>query len=68
MPKVKDRIALEKPVKELWNYLTNFENIPTWAGVHETKPTSTDMAGVGITFQNTGLLLERNSVQEHQVA
>jgi len=68
MVKVEHSVEINKPVNQVWIYLTDFENTPKWdIGVHETKQTSKGPAGLGTTFQNIGTFLGRNSIREYQV-
>jgi len=68
MLKVENSILINKPVEQVWNYLTDFENTPKWdIGVLETKQTSEGPAGLGTTFQNSGPFLGRTAVREYEV-
>ena len=68
MVKVEHSIEINKPVEQVWNFLTDFQNTPKWdIGVLETRQTSEGPAGKGTTFQNTGPFLGRNSVREYMV-
>ena len=66
--KVEHSVVIDKPVEQVWNFLTDFQNTPKWdIGVLETRQTSEGSAGLGTTFQNTGPFLGRNSVREYKV-
>jgi len=68
MIKIKLTIVINKPVDQVWNFLTDFQNTPKWdIGVLETRQTSQGPAGLGTTFQNIGPFLGRNSVREFKV-
>jgi uncharacterized protein YndB with AHSA1/START domain len=68
MMKVEHSVVIDKPVEQVWNFLTDFQNTPKWdIGVLETRQTSEGSAGLGTTFQNTGPFLGRNSVREYEV-
>jgi len=68
MLKVEHSIVINKPVEQVWNFLTEFRNTPKWdIGVLETKQISEGPAGLGTTFQNIGPFLGRNSVREYKV-
>ena len=68
MLNVEYSVMINKPVEEVWNFLTDFQNTPKWdIGVIETKQTSPGVAGLGTTFQNIGPFLGRNSVREYKV-
>lgn len=69
MLKVENSIVINKPVEQVWNFLTDFENTPKWdIGVLETKQTSDGPAGLGTTFQNIGPFLGKTAVREYRVA
>ena len=68
MLKVEHSIVINKPVEQVWNFLTEFRNTPKWdIGVLETKQISEGPAGLGTTFQNIGPFLGRNAVREYKV-
>ena len=68
MLKVENSILIDKPVEQVWSFLTDFQNTPKWdIGVLETKQTSEGPAGLGTTFQNSGPFLGQTSVREYQV-
>jgi dehydrogenase/reductase SDR family protein 12 len=68
MVKVEQSIMIDKPVEQVWNFLTDFQNTPKWdVGVLETRQTSTGPAGLGTTFQNIGAFLGQQSVREYRV-
>ena len=65
---VEHNIAINRPVEQAWNFLTDFKNTPKWdLGVHETRKTSAGPTGLGMTFQNIGPFLGRESVREYEV-
>jgi uncharacterized membrane protein len=66
--KVEYSVAINKPIEQVWNFLTDFQNTPKWdIGVLETKKTSEGPAVLGTTFQNIGPFLGRTSVREYKV-
>jgi hypothetical protein len=68
MLKVEHSVVINKPVDQVWNFLTVFQNTPKWdIGVLETKQTSEGAAGLGTTFQNTGPFLGKSAVREYKV-
>ena len=68
MLRVEQSVFINKPVEQVWNFLTDFQNTPKWdIGVLETKQTSAGAAGLGTTFQNIGPFLGRTSVREYRV-
>jgi uncharacterized protein YndB with AHSA1/START domain len=68
MLQVEHSVVIDKPVEQVWNFLTDFQNTPKWdIGVLETRQTSEGPAGLGTTFQNIGPFLGRKSVREYKV-
>ena len=68
MPQVTYSITIERPLDQVWDFLTNLENTPKWdIGVRETRVTSQGLAGLGTTFQNIGPFLGRESVRDYEV-
>ena len=68
MLQVKHSVVIDKPVEQVWNFVTDFQNTPKWdIGVLETRQTSEGPAGLGTTFQNSGPFLGQNAVREYRV-
>jgi uncharacterized membrane protein len=68
MLQVEHSVVIDKPVEQVWNFLTDFQNTPKWdIGVLETRQTSEGPGGLGTTFQNIGPFLGRKSVREYRV-
>jgi uncharacterized protein YndB with AHSA1/START domain len=69
MLKVENSVVIDKPVEQVWSFLTDLENTPKWdIGVLETRQTSAGPAGLGTTFENSGPFLgQENSVREYKV-
>jgi uncharacterized protein YndB with AHSA1/START domain len=68
MIKLELGIVIDKPVDQVWSFLTDFENTPKWdIGVLETRQTSQGLPGLGTTFVNVGPFLGRSSVREFKV-
>jgi uncharacterized membrane protein len=66
--KVEHSVEINKPVEQVWRFLTDFQNTPKWdIGVLETRLTSSGPAGLGTTFQNVGPFLGQNAVREYRV-
>jgi len=58
MIKFEHSIIINRPLDEVWNYLSNVENMPKWdRGVLEAKQTSEGLPGVGSTVQTRRQLL-----------
>jgi len=65
---VEHSIEINKPVEQVWDFLTDFQNTPKWdIGVLETRQTSAGAAGLGTTFQNIGPFLGQTAVREYKV-
>jgi carbon monoxide dehydrogenase subunit G len=65
---VEQSVLINKPVDQVWNFLTDFKNTPKWdIGVNETRQTSQGAARLGTTFQNIGPFLGQQSVREYKV-
>jgi uncharacterized protein YndB with AHSA1/START domain len=68
MLKVEQSVVIDKPVEQVWSFLTDFQNTPKWdIGVLETRQTSEGPAGLGTTFENIGPFLGRSAVREYKV-
>jgi uncharacterized protein YndB with AHSA1/START domain len=68
MLQVEHSVVIDKPVEQVWSFLTDFQNTPKWdIGVLETRHTSEGPRGLGTTFQNIGPFLGRNAVREYKV-
>jgi uncharacterized protein YndB with AHSA1/START domain len=68
MLSVEYSVVINKPVEQVWNFLTDFQNTPKWdIGVLETRQTSQGAKGLGTTFQNIGPFLGRDSIREYKV-
>ncbi len=68
MLKVEHSVRINRPVEQVWKFLTDFQNTPKWDnGVLETRQTSSGPAGLGTTFQNVGPFLGHNAVREYRV-
>jgi carbon monoxide dehydrogenase subunit G len=52
MPTITQSVTINRPVAEVWDYLSNFENTTRWSrGVLEARQTSGGPLGVGATLQ-----------------
>jgi hypothetical protein len=57
---VTSSIVINRPVKEVWDFLTNFNNMPKWArGVAEITEISPGPIGVGTKVTDIGLGIKR---------
>jgi len=65
---VENSVVINKPVEQVWNFLTDFKNTPKWdIGVLQTRQTSEGPAGLGTTFQNIGPFLGKTAIREYKV-
>jgi carbon monoxide dehydrogenase subunit G len=52
MTTITQSVTVNRPVDEVWNFISNFENTPRWSqGVLEARQTSDGPLGVGSTLQ-----------------
>ncbi len=69
MIKFEESIIINRPVEEVWKFITNLENQPKWdRGVLEAKQTSEGLAGVGSTVQVRRQMLGRQRIGEFRVS
>jgi len=60
MIKNENSVEINKPIEEVFEYVTNIDNLPLWAGpVTEAKQTSEGPVGVGTTQTQVAQLLGR---------
>lgn len=60
MIKNENSVEINKPIEEVFEYVTNIDNLPLWAGpVTEAKQTSVGPVGVGTTQTQVAQLLGR---------
>ena len=65
---VKKSVLIERPLAQVWEFLTDLANTPKWdVGVTETRVTSDGPPGLGTTFENVGMFLGRYSVRPYKV-
>jgi len=58
MIKMEQSIIINRPVEEVWKFISNVENVPRWdRGVLEARQTSEGPVGVGSTAQTRRQLL-----------
>ena len=61
-------ILIDRPLTQVWAFLTDLKNTPQWdVGVSETRVTSDGPPGLGTIFENVGMFLGRYSVREYKV-
>jgi uncharacterized membrane protein len=60
MIKNENSVEINKPIEEVFEYVTNIDNLPLWAGpVTEAKQTSEGPLGIGTTQTQVAQLLGR---------
>ncbi len=69
MIKFEKSIIINRPVEEVWKFLSNVENIPKWdRGVLEARQTSEGPPGVGSTVQIRRQMLGRQRIGKLRVS
>ena len=48
--KAESTITIQRPIEEVFTYLTNTQEVPKWAPVKEFRQTSEGALGVGTTM------------------
>ncbi len=68
MIKVENSVVINRPVDEVFEFVSNIENLPQWAGpVLEAKQTSDGPVGVGATQTQVAQFLGRKIETSHEV-
>jgi uncharacterized membrane protein len=68
MIKVENSVVINRPVDEVFEFVSNIENLPQWAGpVLEAKQTSDGPIGVGTTQTQVAQFLGRRIETSHEV-
>jgi carbon monoxide dehydrogenase subunit G len=68
MIKMEQSIIINRPVEEVWKFMSNIENATKWdRGVLEAKQTSEGPIGVGSTLQTRRQMLGRQRIGKYQV-
>ena len=69
MIKTEQSMIVNRPVEEVWEYLSNVENMPKWdKGVLEARLTSEGPVGVGSTVQIVRQFLGRRRIVNLRVS
>ena len=69
MIKTEHSIIINRPVEEVWKYLSNVENMPKWdRGVLEARQTSDGPIGVGSEVQIVRQMLGRQRIANFRVS
>jgi len=69
MIRFEESMVINRPVDEVWDYLTHVENMPKWdRGVLEARQTSEGPASVGSTVQVRRQMLGRQRIAEFRLS
>ena len=69
MIKIEKSIIINRPVEEVWKFMSNIENATKWdRGVLEAKQTSEGPIGVGSTLQTRRQMLGRQRIGKLRVS
>ena len=68
MATITQRVTIDRPVAEVWEFLGNFENTPRWSrGVLEARQTSDGPIGTGSTLQTVVTAFGRRRTADYLV-
>jgi carbon monoxide dehydrogenase subunit G len=68
MTTITQSVTVDRPVAEVWNFISNFENATRWSrGVLEAKQTSDGPLGVGSTLQTVVQAFGRRRTADYLV-
>jgi uncharacterized protein YndB with AHSA1/START domain len=59
MARFKQSIVINRPVEQVFRFVSDLENDPPWSGTAEMRRTSPGPIGIGTTFQQSDRLLGR---------
>ncbi len=69
MGTIAQSVIINRPVEEVWKFMSNIENAPKWdRGVIAARQISEGPLGVGTTLQTTRLLLGRRRTPNYVVS
>jgi len=69
MIKIEESIIINRPVEEVWKFVSNIENATKWdRGVLEARQTSEGTIGVGSTLQTRRQMLGRQRIGKLRVS
>ena len=69
MRTIEQSVIINRPVEEVWEFISNIENAPKWdRGVIAARQISEGPLGVGTTLQTTRLLLGRRRTPNYVVS
>jgi carbon monoxide dehydrogenase subunit G len=68
MPTIAQSVTVYRPVEEVWDFISNFENTTRWSqGVLEARQTSDGPLGVGSTLQTVVQAFGRRRTADYLV-
>lgn len=68
MPTIAQSVTVNRPVEEVWDFISNFENTTRWSqGVLEARQTSDGPLGVGSTLQTVVRAFGRRRTADYLV-
>ena len=68
MPTITQRVMVDRPVEEVWDFISTFENTTRWSrGVLEARQTSDGPLGVGSTLQTVVKAFGRRRTADYLV-
>lgn len=68
MPTITQSVTVNRPVQEVWDFISNFENTTRWSrGVLEAKQTSDGPLGIGSTLQTVVKAFGRRRTADYLV-
>jgi uncharacterized membrane protein len=68
MIKIENSVEIDRPIEEVFDFVTNIENLPQWAGpVQEAQQTSEGPLGVGTTQSQVAQFLGRKVETSQEV-
>ena len=53
MARFETSVTIDRPVEEVWKFITDLSNMPKWSNILESKQTSPGPMGVGTMIQDT---------------
>jgi len=68
MPTITQSVTVDRPVQEVWDFISNFENTTRWSrGVLEARQTSDGPLGIGSTLQTVVKVFGRRRTAHYLV-
>jgi len=60
--------VINRPVEDVWNFVSDFRNAPKWGFVKEVEQTSEGPLGFGTTFRHGAKVMGKRLVYEDRIA